>query len=119
MPDKFPNFSFAKFSIFFLLTFSSFSSFIYKSFITLLTQTSIGNTSNLFSSENNNIQSATLGPTPESFNNSSLTFNVSFSSFKYSRSISLFKIICVVSYSLISLNPRPNFLYCSIVTSFN
>ena len=33
------------------------------SFITLLTQTSIGKTSNLFN-ENNNMQSATLGPTP-------------------------------------------------------
>ena len=41
----------------------------YKSFITLLTHTSMGNTSNLFKSENNKIQSATFGPTPDSVNN--------------------------------------------------
>ena len=92
---------------------------MYKSFITLLTHTSIGKVSNLFSSENSKIQSATLGPTPESFNNSSLTSNVLELVFNLSISISFSRILCVVSYSLISLNPNPNFLYSSTVTSFN
>ena len=79
----------------------------------------MGNTSNLFNVENSKIQSATFGPTPESFKSSSLTWFVSFISFNFEISTSLFKIILVVSYNLISLKPNPNSLYSSTETSFN
>ena len=35
------------------------------------------------------------------------------------KSTSLFNIIFVVSYTLISLNPKPNFLYSSTLTFLN
>ena len=92
---------------------------MYSSFITLLTHTSIGNTSNLFNVENSNMQSATFGPTPERVSSCSLTFNVSGSSCNSFKSTFFSNIICVVSYSLMSLNPSPSSLYSCTVTSFN
>lgn len=91
---------------------------MYKSFITLLTHTSIGKISNLFNVENNKIQSATFGPTPDKFNSSALADVVS-NRCNFDKSISLFKTICVVSNNLISLKPNPSFLKSSTVTSFN
>ena len=91
---------------------------MYNSFITLRTQTSIGKTSNLFRSENKSIQSATLGPTPESVKSSSLIISVFFSSYQLFI-LTLFELkICTVSYILLSLNPVPNSLYSSILTFF-
>ena len=72
-----------------------------------------------FKSENNKMQSATLGPTPDNFNNSSLTSIVFGLFFIFSMSTCLFNIIFVVSYNLMSLNPNPNFLYSSTVTFFS
>ena len=80
---------------------------MYKSFITRLTHTSIGNTSKRFSVENSKIQSATFGPTPGNVKSSSLTFNVSFSACNFSKLISLFNIFLVVSYTRTSLKPKP------------
>ena len=92
---------------------------MYNSFITLLTHTSIGNTSNLFNVENNKIQSATFGPTPDKLKSSSLTSCVFGFCSNFFKSTFPSSIVCVVSYSLISLNPRPNSLYLSTLTFFN
>ena len=92
---------------------------MYKSFITRLTQTSIGKTSNLFNVENSKMQSATFGPTPGRVRSFSLTFSVSFSSVNLFKSTSLFNIFLVVSYTLTSLNPSPNALKSSTLALDN
>ena len=119
MPSKSPNFSFASCSISFLFTFASTGLCMYKSFITLRTQTSIGNTSNLFNVENNSMQSATFGPTPDRVRSSFLIFFVLFSCFNFSKSTSPFTIFLVVSNIYLSLKPKPNALKSSILAVAN